>query len=224
MTRKLGISVFSFWVGIGTLAHAQEAPLVTPDPEKTAGEAQTKTQAAELAGSSVEEATQVRSDALRSDAKANVTVDASKVALEEKTRNTESMLSEQRGNLQVVSSHLREARERRDIVQVNCVGDKLTSVKGLLRISEIASIRMFEAIGNDQPGEINHNYSQVAVAHQRSQLAKSEADVCVGAESSYNGKTDVKVDIDSDVPESNPSLAAFQKFSPGLMPPIASDF
>ena len=45
-----------------------------------------------------------------------------------------------------VLKHLEEAREERDVIKLNCVNEKLTAIKGLLKISEQADVSMQEAL------------------------------------------------------------------------------
>src|SRR5689334_16326452 len=49
---------------------------------------------------------------------------------------SETMLKDMRDALRRVTEILGEARGSKDIVQLNCVNEKVTQIKGLLRISE----------------------------------------------------------------------------------------
>src|SRR5215813_11947703 len=69
--------------------------------------------------------------------------DVSKLSNEEKQARAEKSLVDIRDALKRVTAILSEARTQKDIVQLNCVNEKLTQIKGLLRISEDASSRMY---------------------------------------------------------------------------------
>jgi hypothetical protein len=51
-----------------------------------------------------------------------------------------------RGSLSKVLGYFEEAREQRDVLKLNCVNEKLTAIKGLLRVSEQAAVTMMEAL------------------------------------------------------------------------------
>jgi hypothetical protein len=133
-------------------------------------------------------------------------VDASKVPVEEKKTTTEAMLGAQRGAVARGTELLSEARGRNDILQLNCVNEKLTQLKGLLKLSEGASAAMYEGIATGTQDEINHQYTKIVVAHQKSASLKAEAEQCVGETSVFSGETEVEVEIDSDIPQADPTL------------------
>jgi hypothetical protein len=163
-----------------------------------------------------------RPDAVRSDSPTSIAgIDAAGVPLEEKQSRVESMLAEQRKILARVSTLLKEARAAKDIVQLNCINEKLTQIKGLLKISENASVKMYEAISSNQADIINHEYTKISVAHQRCVTLGAEAEQCVGEIAVYTGQTEVTVEIDENITEDDPTRPAPVGPSP-IIPPIAS--
>jgi phage terminase small subunit len=150
-------------------------------------------------------------------------IDASKISTPDKKKNAEKMVSESRGALARVTELLFQARETNDMVQRNCVNEKLTQIKGLLRLSEAASVSMYEAMGKGADDVTNHEYTKIAVAHQKTQLLRTEAEQCVGELSVYTGDTDVTVEIDDDIPQTDPTLPIPPPTGPGT-PPVASAF
>lgn len=162
-----------------------------------------------------------RPDALRSDQTAIGGIDAAKIPVEEKQSKVEGMLAEQRKILARVTNLLKEARAAKDIVQLNCVNEKLTQIKGLLKISENASVKMYEAIANAQDDVINHEFTKITVAHQRGVSLGAEAEQCVGEIAVYTGQTEVSVEIDEDVTEYDPTEPPGSVLPP-VVPPVAS--
>ncbi len=148
-------------------------------------------------------------------------IDAASVPTEEKTSRVEGMLAEERKILARVSNLLKEARAAKDIVQLNCINEKLTQIKGLLKISEAASVSMYDAISGNQEDTINHEFTKITVAHQRTVTLGAEAEQCVGEIAIYTGQTEVTVEIDEDVPEQDPTLPPPVGPAP-VIPPIAS--
>ena len=84
--------------------------------------------------------------------------------------------------LQEALSALRGAHERKDITQVNCVKDKLSTIRGLLRISDEASISLDEAVmdSQNQSALINHEYVKVIMAAERIGFAQLQLQGCSG--------------------------------------------
>jgi len=163
-----------------------------------------------------------RPDAIRSDSPPSIAgIDAANVPLEEKQARVESMLAEQRKILARVSTLLKEARAAKDIVQLNCINEKLTQIKGLLKISENASVKMYEAIPGNQEDIINHEFTKITVAHQRCVTLGAEAEQCVGEIAVYTGQTEVTVEIDEDITEDDPTAPPPVGPAP-IIPPIAS--
>ncbi|MCB9655228.1 MAG: hypothetical protein H6729_13995 [Deltaproteobacteria bacterium] len=149
--------------------------------------------------------------------------DPKNVPIAEKRVMVEKSLSEQRDALARVTVLLREATDAKDMVQRNCVDEKLTQIKGLLRISEEASVKMYEAIAGNIEDLINHEFTKIAVAHQRTKTLRAEAEQCVGESSVYSGDTDVEVDVDPDLTQDDPTKPIDMPPGPDF-PPVASKY
>lgn len=155
-------------------------------------------------------------------------IDAASVSIDEKKSRVEDMLTSQRSTLGYAVTVLSEARKSKDIVKLNCVNEKLIQIKGLLKISEQASLHMYEAIADDAQDLINHEFTKIVVANQKSEVLKAEAKRCVGENSVYAGNTSVDVEIDGDSDGGGGSGGVGGGASappPGpSVPPVASTF
>ena len=197
--------------------------------EPAAGDASKETPAAPAAGQTqvTEESPRraARPDARRSDELGVQlrAVNATKLNDDDKKQNIETMLSKQRRGLALVTDLTADARARKDIVQLNCVNAKRTQLKGLLKLSQQAANTMFEGMATAAEDTVNHEYTKIAVASQRSQLLVTEAKQCVGEEAIFAGDTDVTVEISSDIPTTDPTLPAAPPLGPAA-PPVASGF
>lgn len=149
-------------------------------------------------------------------------VDASKLSIVDKRTRSEEMLAEERSALGRGTELLQEARAAKDIVQMNCVSEKLTQIKGLLKLTEQASVRMYEAIASYTEDVINHEFTTIWVAHQKSMLLKSEAEQCVGELSVFTGDTEVEVLVDG-TDDHDPTEPEPPPPGPAV-PPVASGF
>ena len=72
--------------------------------------------------------------------------------------------------LSKVIRHLQSARDEKDAVKLNCVNEKLTKIKGLLKISEQASITMQEAMARKDSGSASSEYSKIIIAKQKTTI------------------------------------------------------
>jgi len=138
---------------------------------------------------------------------------AAKLTFDEKKKRSDSMLTEMRKARLHALELLNEARSSRDIVKLNCVNEKLTQIKGLLKIGEQASLKMFEEFAAATPNEkaINFQYSTLAVAYQRTLVRRTETDKCVGEATVYTGDTEVEVIVEK--------AAELQSMDPTVVPP-----
>lgn len=91
---------------------------------------------------------------------------------------------------------LEEARNAKDVVKLNCVNEKLTQVKGLVRISEQSEIAMQEAIAQKDSEVANHEFTKISLAGQRSEQLRADTESCVGELAIYSGDTVVTVEGD----------------------------
>lgn len=71
------------------------------------------------------------------------------------------------------------AQEKRDILKLNCLNDKLTRANASLKVIETASGELDSATAADAA---DHQYSKVTIANQQMQLVLAEANECVGEE------------------------------------------
>jgi hypothetical protein len=147
--------------------------------------------------------------------------EVSKISNEEKQTRSEKALAEERDAMRRVTEILSTARQSKDIVQLNCVNEKLTQIKGLLRISEDASSRMYDAIGAGTKDVIDHEFTKIAVAHQKCLTLRAEAEQCVGEFSVYTGETEITVEVPPG--EENPTNPTQQPPGPEV-PPFGSRF
>jgi hypothetical protein len=133
--------------------------------------------------------------------------DAAQIPDDEKLDRAASYLSEMKDMLRHILMKLKEAREEKDVIKVNCINEILTKVKGLLRISEQAEIALQEAIAKGEKQNSLHEFDKIKISHRKIRILRSDAEQCVGELAFAVGKTEVTVDVDKDyVPEEDPTL------------------
>ncbi len=141
--------------------------------------------------------------------------DYAQVPPEEKKRRSAEALTAMRGVLKDALGKLEEARNTRDVVKLNCVNEKLTQIKGLLRISEQADVSMQEALARSEKTTADHEFTKVMIARQKVIQLRGEAEECIGQ---LAFQTDQNVHVEVEVPDDLPE----DPTNPSPPPPIVS--
>lgn len=131
--------------------------------------------------------------------------DAEALTTDAKLKQAEREISAMRGTLEFTLKRLEKARENKDIIQVNCVNEKLSAIKGLLRISEQARTGLQEAAGRTDSELINHEYTKITLAGLRVENFRVEVDGCVGELSQYTGSTKLDLEVSDEIRDDDPS-------------------
>lgn len=105
---------------------------------------------------------------------------AAKVPDAEKVQRSAEAVARIRVVLKDALTKLEEARNTKDVVKLNCVNEKLTQIKGLLRISEQSDVALQEAIARGEAQAANHEYTKVTIARQKVDQLRAEAEECIG--------------------------------------------
>jgi len=127
---------------------------------------------------------------------------ASDIPDKEKISRSSAAVSRMRSVLSEVLGRLEEARATKDVVKLNCVNEKLTQVKGLLRISEQSDVALQEAVGRKDALAAEHEYSKVSIAKTKVEQLRSESEQCIGQ---LAFRTDENLTVEVEVPSGLPS-------------------
>lgn len=162
---------------VGGLALAQSTPRAAPRPTPAPGAA-----------------------ALLQVEKASDVPDPTKLERSTKALNT------MREVLRDVLGKLEEARRAKDVVKLNCVNEKLTQIKGLLRISEQADVALQEAVATREKTSSEHEYTKVMIAQQKVSQMRSEAEKCIG-QLAFQADENMSVEVEEpkDLPGGDPT-------------------
>ena len=148
--------------------------------------------------------------ALAQTAAAPSDTDASKVSDPDKLRTSGEGLVRMRAALKDVLGKLEEARATKDVVKLTCVNEKLTQIKGLLRISETADVNLQESVARKETATSEHEYTKVSIAQSKVQQLRAEAEQCMGQ---LAFRVDENLNVEVETPEYLP------KGDPTLLPP-----
>jgi hypothetical protein len=88
-------------------------------------------------------------------------------------------LARMKAALRQVLGRVEESRNEKDVVKLNCVNEKLTQIKGLLKVAEQADIALHEAIANKDPGA-EAEFSKIGIAKTKIDGLRGEAEQCIG--------------------------------------------
>ncbi|WP_232293336.1 hypothetical protein [Stigmatella aurantiaca] len=147
---------------------------------------------------------------------------ASEVPDPEKLQRSAQALGVMRGVLSEVQVKLTEARSTKDMVKVNCVNEKLTQTKGLLRISEQADVALQEAVARRDSTSSEHEYTKVMIARQKVSQLSAETEECIGQ---LQFRTDENLSVEVEEPRDLPGGDPTQPRPPNdviARPPPAS--
>ena len=120
----------------------------------------------------------------------------------EKLSRSRDSVSRMRSVLTEVLGRLEEARATKDVVKLNCVNEKLTQVKGLLRISEQSDVALQEAVAKKDTTAAEHEYSKVSIAKGKVEQLRGEAEQCIGQ---LAFRTDENLTVEVEVPSGLPT-------------------
>jgi hypothetical protein len=119
-----------------------------------------------------------------------------------KAEQSTKSLQRMRGALRDVLGKLEEARKAKDVIKLNCVNEKLTQIKGLVRISEQADSSLQEALAKEEATTTEHELTKINIASQKVDQLRGEVEQCIG-ELAF--RTDESLLLEVDTPEELPS-------------------
>jgi hypothetical protein len=147
---------------------------------------------------------------------------ASEVPDREKLRRSAEALVRMRNVLKEVLGKLEEARNTKDVVKLNCVNEKLTQIKGLLRISEQSDVSLQEAVAKKESSSGEHEFTKVMIARQKVDQLRGESEECIGQ---LAFRTDENLTVEVEVPDDLPNLDPTRPQTPpdviGRPPPVS---
>jgi hypothetical protein len=117
----------------------------------------------------------------------------------------EVAIQEMRTALRIGLDTLRQARQAKDAVRLNCVNDRITAMKGIMKISEDAYIALQEAMATSAIENARYEFGKIQVSRQKMRDLKTQAENCAGAEATFSGDTNIEV-------EEEPSAAVTETY------------
>jgi hypothetical protein len=132
-------------------------------------------------------------------------------------------LEKMRGLVGQVAKIVQQAKSEKDLVKLNCAGERLSQVQGLLKVAEQAETELRAQVSRKEEDAQDHALARVSIAGRKIAQLSQDAQQCIGQLAFYNDeKTLLDVDEPKDLPRdpTNPAppLALVSR------PPPASGF
>ena len=120
----------------------------------------------------------------------------------ERVRTMVPQMDLQRG---VVVGQLTEAKRRKDVVKALCLDDKVKQMKLATDTAKDRVLDLTASATQNDADRSKHEFTVIQVLHDRVQALVAEAQQCIGEETGFVGSSNVTVDIDSALPDTDPS-------------------
>ncbi|HKY37427.1 MAG TPA: hypothetical protein VJN18_15905 [Polyangiaceae bacterium] len=120
----------------------------------------------------------------------------------EKVKN---MIPEMEKLRATVAEQLADAKKKKDVVKALCLDDKVKQMKLATDTAKDRVVDLTSAVSQNDPDRSKHEFTVIQVLRERVQTLVTEAQQCIGEETGFIGESDVTVEIDPAVPDTDPS-------------------
>jgi hypothetical protein len=142
---------------------------------------------------------------------------------QEKITYAENSNQEIREAEKEIAKLLETAQKEGDAEAVECLVNRLTSVRALLQVSEAAEIAMKDALAGGDDERANHEFRKIAVAISKTRMLLAEAQRCSSDQSLQSGATITEWEVEGGDPASPPP-PEITDVGIGITPPQVSPF
>ncbi len=148
--------------------------------------------------------------------------EATQVSDKDKLSQAQATVDRLHAILKDVLKSLEEARREKDVVKLNCVNEKLTQIKGLLRVAEQSQVALQEALARADEDAAQHEFAKTTIAKQRAEQLRADAEQCIG-QLAYvvDEQTVVTVETPENIPDAvtNPTTVTATAVNPPALSP-----
>lgn len=113
-------------------------------------------------------------------------------------------IGDMKDNLDKSLARLQQAREKGDSVQISCLNDKITAIKGMINVAERSSTNLQVAMAEKADGRARDELKKIVSIGNRVEQLQIAASSCVGADAAYTGNMEVEVEIDESLLAKDP--------------------
>jgi hypothetical protein len=105
----------------------------------------------------------------------------------------------------IVAEQLTEAKKKKDVVKALCLDDKVKQMKLATDTAKDRVVDLTSAVSQNDPDRSKHEFTVIQVLRERVQTLVTEAQQCIGEETGFIGDSDITVEIDPAIPDTDPS-------------------
>ena len=105
----------------------------------------------------------------------------------------------------IVSEQLVDAKKKKDIVKALCLDDKVKQMRLATDTAKDRLLDLTAAANQNDADRSKHEFTVIQVLRERVRTLIAEAQQCIGEETGFIGNGNVTVDIDSALPDTDPS-------------------
>jgi hypothetical protein len=137
----------------------------------------------------------------------------------EKVEKAADHVARMKSAMKSVLQRVEDARNEKDVVKLNCVNEKLTQVKGLLKVAEQADVALNEAVARKDEAA-DTEFQKISMARAKVDGLRGEADQCIG-QLAYVVDSETTVEVEQ--PDNLPSLDVTRRQpppEPAVSPPV----
>jgi len=113
---------------------------------------------------------------------------------QEKLQYASDAVTEVRAGLKQIEKMIEDARRTGDTDQVECLTERLTQIRALTQVTEVAQTSMKDALSTTQQDRADHELRKIAVALGKTRQLLLEAEACGDEAGLASGQTSVKVE------------------------------
>ncbi len=118
----------------------------------------------------------------------------------DKLKRADEAIDRMKELLRQVLSRLEDARNEKDVVRLNCINEKLTQMKALLKVAEQSDVALQEAAARrDEATEAE--FQKISIAKVKVEQLRADTEECIGQLAFVvDEKTTVEVETPRDLP------------------------
>ncbi len=112
-------------------------------------------------------------------------------------------------NTTTVRAMLEQARAARDIVKTLCLNDKVNQIDVAVRSSKDRVTTLQGAVAAKDKDRARHEFMILQVLRDRTEELVREANQCIGEEAGFIGESQVTVQVDPGIPDTDPDQLGY---------------
>jgi hypothetical protein len=116
-----------------------------------------------------------------------------------------------------------QAEQRKDIIKTTCLRDKREQIRGHVVVTDRTYDSLKQAVQTGDNDGRKHEFTRITILYEKVVVLGTEAENCIGEDSSYVGKTKTDVDVDPSIPKDDPTDKKDDPLDT-TRPPAASPF